>query len=340
MQTPQITTEQRIKEEFERECPSKQTDLSKKRNYDGYYNLRQLDMIINQTFERFAYSKDFQKIVSEKPEVIEAMKRIKRMYHDKIISYDFPVNTFEHMHIRELRGILDTSLDSGEFYKRLQELEMYLVVTEKTMISDELRYAFINEEKRKMKEEKTRVYRLLKEEIDKDSRNAKSLPRKTVPVTGEQLRRGLNQNNLNYIRATPSLSLCVKNSESCELIPQLKLLIGKDEYTDGKLSEIFSNSQTSAYGNFIRRIRETMQTKNMVLENILKREAVKSGKQFSKFKIIDLNPATWNWLASYYNSDKQVKNFVWKYRQDYAKSLKDLVDETYSEMLKDSGSWN
>ncbi len=339
MQTLQITSERRITEEFKEELPSKQTDLSKNNHYGGYYNLRELDTIINQNFERFAYDKDFRRIAAEKPEIIDAMKRIKRMYHDKIASYNFPIHTFENMHMRELRAILDARLETEEFYKRLQELESNLTTRRKTRISDNLRYASLLQEKKRMKEEKLQVYRLLGEEARKKKQEAGQSSRQVKQSGIEQLKRNLYQNSIDCIRATPGFSYCIKNPESCEFIPKLKLLIGK-EGIDKKLSEIFSNNQNIVYKGFIRKIKETMQTKDMVLENILKGEAIKSGKQASKFKIIDLNPATWNWLASYYHSNNQVRNFVLKYREDYAKSLRDLVDETYVKMLRSPQNWN
>ncbi len=192
-----------------------------------------------------------------------------------------------------------------------------------------------------MQEDKFAVEAALREEAKKKRQEAKSSPRQVKSIVGtEQLRSSLYQNVIDYIGATPDFSLCIRNPESCELIPSLKSLIGKDESIDRKLSEIFSNNQSTAYKNFIIRVKETMQTKDMVLENILKREAVKSGREQAKFKIIDLSPSTWKWLSFYYNSNKQVKDFVIKYREDYAKSLADLINEAYLKVLRSPETFN
>jgi hypothetical protein len=342
MQTTDMTLEQRTRKRFADVIPSTQTDLSRKRG-EGYHNLRELDIIINQTFDRLVDDVNFSSIITRKPEVMEALERIKLIYHDKIVSYDLPAINFENLHIKEFRTIIDPRLSTEEFYSRVKELEISLSKRKITAIPDELRYAFLNKIKRDIRKDRFKVEKALKEEAREKYQRARQFAKPPVqqsPESMESLRISLYQTSLDYIKATPEISLCIRNPESCELMPQLKLLIGKDEDTSRKLSEIFSNSQNVFYKTFISKIKDTMKTKNIILENILKREAIKSGKQHSKFQMIDMNPTTWNWLSSYYNSNTQIKNFVMKYKEDYAKSLADLIDETYVKILRSKETWN
>lgn len=332
------TLEQRIAGEFSHVIPSKQTDLFKSttQRYEGYYNLRQLDIAINQTFDRFAYDKDFQKQIEKRPEILDIMKRIKKIYHDNIISYEVPVRTFENMHIKELRAILDSRLVADDFYERLKELEKNLSGLGRTMISDELRYSFLIEQKKKKREEELRIYKALKDEAGKKKNEIRKAPKTSINNSGNPF----YQKVLDFIRATPDLSLCVQNPESSKYIPYIKSIIGDESGIDEKLTELFKNNSGEDYRNFMFRIKNKLSAGNSIIQNIMNGQARKSGKESGKFELADINPASWMWLSSYYSIETPVKNFVLNFRKNYADSLVGMIEKAYDELMRTPGIQN
>lgn len=332
------TLEQRLAVEFSRVIPSKQKDFlrNNSRKYEGYYNLRQLDTAINQTFNRFAYDRDFIWQIEKNPEVLDAMKKIKKIYHDNIISYELPVRTFENMHMKELKAILDPRLSAEDFYKRLKELEKNLSASGKTMIPDELRYSEIIEMKRKMLKDKFAVEIELKKEAKEKLQEARQIPKAKINPSGNPFYQGV----LDYIQATPDLSLCMKNPESAEYIPYLKSIIGNEHNINEKLSELFRNNSSEIYRNFISKIKNKRSAGNSVIQNILNRQAQKTGKKSCKFEITDINHSSLEWLSSYYAIEAPVKNFVLGFRKNYADSLVGMIENAYSELIRTQGIQN
>ena len=86
---------------------------------------------IRQTFNGFAFDPDFQKKYlaetsdGEKSRTLEGLKTLKRIYYENILSnVNFPtiINKYINQYMRDLVSILDTSLDTGKFNERVEEL--------------------------------------------------------------------------------------------------------------------------------------------------------------------------------------------------------------------------
>lgn len=332
----QITESDRISYEFYGVKPAKQsyTDSTLKFKTEGQYNLKTLDNIVNSTFRKFAYNRDFQRLVRENPEILEVMKEIKKLYHNNIISYDFPVSLLEKEHMRKFEAILDPKLNVNDFCERLRELQKNLYETKQTSISDELRYSFIFEEKKKRQEREIRIYNALKEEAKRKQQEARqNVPKTKITPSGNPF----YQKVLNFIRATPELSLCMQNPESSEYIPYIKTIIGNNlGDIDRKVKSLFMNGSNVIYKNFIYKLKNKISVNNSIIQNIINRN---SGKK-TDLELIDITPSTWNWLSSYYSMDRQIKNFVLEYRKNYAHSLVDMIEKAYNELRRTPGIQN
>jgi hypothetical protein len=337
----QITEADRISYEFYGVKPAKQsyTDSTMKFKTEGQYNLKTLDNVVNSTFRKFAYNRDFQRLVRENPEILEVMKKIKKFYHNNIVSYDFPVSLLEKEHMGEFEAILDSRLNANDFCERLRELQRNLYENKQTSISDNLRYSFIFNEKEKRRRDELEIYRQLKKETrEKQQEVRQPVPKTKITITSS--RNPFYQRVLNYIRATPDLSLCMKNPESAEYIPYIKNIVGDNSDINEKLKTLFMNDSSRVYRAFKIRLKDKISMSNSIVQRIIERQAQRAGKESGKFELIDINPSTWNWLSSYYSIETPIKNLVLNLRKNYANSLVNLVEKAYEELLRTPGIQN
>lgn len=307
---------------------------------------KELRTIVRQAFNKFVFDKDFQNIyISQKnaegkSRILENLGKLKEIYYKNILS-DISFTTFINRHMRDLVAILDFGLGAQNIDERIKELGANLSLSGRTFISDELRYPEITKQN-KDKEELMKRINEAAEKRWKQHFSGRSKPAQIRMNTNSSVSNPFYQNVYDSIKATPNLELCVKSPKSSKYIPEITTAV-KGYQVQGineKLSTIFSENKSVSCTYFMMDVDKTTSAKNAVLQRIIDNYASRTGKKSVKFEITDMNTKTWNWLSSYYEIDQHVSNFVLKMKENYSKSLVDMINRTYNELIRTPGIRN
>lgn len=319
---------------------------------------KELRTIVRLAFDRFAFDPHFQKMYSEqiktgRSTVMESLKGLKTIYYNKISSSEDSILTSKvftttmTQHMKDLAAILDPRLDAASFNERARELGGNLELSGRTEISDKIRYEFLTEEIKKKEEMKKRASFAAKERWDKYFHRGKyslkvnetSSVSTSCMGTLDYIRNGAD---LDYVKATPDFNLCMTNPNASKDIPEIKTALKGYEVSglDEKLSTIYSQNKSVSYTYFINDFNRATSAKNAVIQKVIDNYASKTGKKPIKFGITDMNSSNWRTLASYYQIEQHVGNFVLKLKEDYAKSLIGMINQTYEELRRTPGIQN
>ncbi|HTZ41729.1 MAG TPA: hypothetical protein VMC07_00785 [Candidatus Omnitrophota bacterium] len=318
-------------------------DLSSVENPTNEEN-KELRTIVRVAFERFAFDPNFQEMYRKSSSVMESLKGLKKIYYENILSStSFTATITQHM--KDLTAILDPRLDEAGFNERARELGQSLLFSGRTEISDKLRYSFITEEIKRKQERLKRANILAGKRWNRyfPQRNQATSQNTAVSnLNGNVLDSVRNSVNLEYVKATPDFKLCMTNPLGSRSIPEIKTALRGYQISglDEKLSTIFSQNTSISYTYFINEFTKTTSAKNAIVQRVIDNYASKSGKKSIQFKITDMNSSNWKSLASYYNIDQHVGNFVLKLKGNYTKSLVDMINQTYEELRRTPGIQN
>ncbi len=306
-------------------------------------------------FRTFAENGKFINLVREKPKILDIMKNIEQIYFERIIEPGMSPITLLRSHMKELTGILNPDfLTANEFCERAFLVRESLLTKGKTEIPDRIRYWEVyrkrDEERRKMRE----IYRVFgifnrdpQKNADKKRIKAKKI-RTFRNILYQPLIDSMRTEN-ELLKERPLMQLYIKNPEA-RYLSQLIMNVEKD-YFGGyktscrkslidKLFVIFKNNSAPIYRRFINSLKRKNSVKNSIIENLVNISATKINKKPMKFEFISLDSKRLEELASYYSMDKKLEGTMILLQKRYAKSLNDLINETYMEMLRTPGILN
>ncbi len=291
---------------------------------------------ITKLHNSLSFSEDplFINLVKEKREILDVMKEIKRLYLNEIVKFDLPLFKLIEEHMHPLIRILDTRLSAEEFYRRAKLIKENLQEEKRTKLEDSVLSPEIYK-----KEARTQKERELYRQIF--AKKTKKKFRKVNKLNTQKLLSRYNQSIINQIRLTPTLKECVENPDASIYIPFIKIGIkeaGEKENSE-KLSVIFRNKDSVAYRNFISKIKRHSFVQQAVLDNMI--DNYSSGtKKPIKFEIMNLDSDTLKEIISYYNMDSRAGDFIISLHKNYSRSLINLINDSYKELMNDRNRWN